>query len=59
MSKEKDEEVKTKDQNFELPKANVQRIIKKVIPDGISLVSDAKAAFSKSSVVFIMYLTAL
>eukprot|EP01080_Neovahlkampfia_damariscottae_P000847 gene847-9096_t len=47
------------DTNYDLPKANIQRIIKSAIPEGFSLVNDSKIAFSKSTVVFIMYLTAI
>jgi histone H3/H4 len=44
--------------DYDLPRANVYRIVKKVLPEGILLVNDSKIAFSKAAVVFIMYLTA-
>jgi hypothetical protein len=44
--------------DYDLPRANVYRIVKKVLPDGILLVNDSKIAFAKAAVVFIMYLTA-
>lgn len=44
--------------DYDLPRANVYRIVKKVLPDGVLLVNDSKVAFAKAAVVFIMYLTA-
>ena len=44
--------------SYDLPRANVYRIVKNVLPEGILLVNDAKIAFAKAAVVFIMYLTA-
>ena len=43
---------------YDLPKANMNRLIKKGLPEGISLVGDARTAFSKAAVVFVLYLTA-
>ena len=44
--------------SFDLPRSNVFRIIKRVVPDDVALANDSKLAFSKAAVVFIMYLTA-
>ncbi|CAN0413721.1 unnamed protein product, partial [Hapterophycus canaliculatus] len=38
--------------------ACVQRVIKSVLPDNVQIGKDAKAAFSRSAGIFIMYLTA-
>ncbi|CAN0078201.1 unnamed protein product [Ectocarpus sp. 12 AP-2014] len=43
---------------FEPPQACVQRVIKSVLPDNVQIGKDAKAAFSRSAGIFIMYLTA-
>eukprot|EP00904_Undaria_pinnatifida_P001282 jgi/Undpi1/11154/HiC_scaffold_30.g13452.m1 len=43
---------------FEPPQACVQRVIKAVLPDNVQIGKDAKAAFSRSAGIFIMYLTA-
>ncbi len=43
---------------FDIPRANISRILKKVMPEGTSIANDAKTAFSKAAVIFIMYLTA-
>ena len=44
--------------SFDLPRSNVSRVIRRVIPDEYQLANDSKLAFSKAAVVFIMYLTA-
>ncbi len=43
---------------YDLPRANINRIVKKALPEGVNVVNEAKTAFSKAAVVFIMYLTA-
>ena len=53
MSKEDEDSI-----NYDLPRANITRIVKRVVPDQYSLSNEAKVAFSKAAVVFIMYLTA-
>lgn len=37
------------------PQACVQRVIKAVLPDNVQIGKDAKAAFSRSAGIFIMY----
>ena len=44
--------------SFDLPRSNVLRVIRRIIPDEVQLSNDTKLAFSKAAVVFIMYLTA-
>jgi histone H3/H4 len=51
-------ETNEKETVYELPRANIQRVVKNVLPEGFSIVNDAKVGFSKASMVFIMYLTA-
>ena len=44
--------------DLELPMSNIVRIVKDHLPTGCSITKDAKAAFSKATSLFIMYLTA-
>lgn len=55
---QKQSDDKTSTNAYDLPRANVYRIVKNVLPEGVLLVNDAKIAFAKAAVVFIMYLTA-
>lgn len=51
-------EINEGEYSFDLPRTNVLRVIRRVIPEEIALSNDAKLAFAKAAVVFIMYLTA-
>ncbi|ORX59022.1 histone-fold-containing protein [Hesseltinella vesiculosa] len=46
-------------EDYELPKANVTRILKQALPTGTALQRNAKLAVSKSGTVFINYISAL
>ena len=45
--------------NMALPNAVVQRLIKSKLPDGVMLHKDARAAFNKSTSIFILMLTTM
>ncbi|EOD23620.1 hypothetical protein EMIHUDRAFT_254911, partial [Emiliania huxleyi CCMP1516] len=45
--------------NMALPNAVVQRLIKSKLPDGVMLHKDARAAFNKSTSIFILMLTTI
>ncbi|ORZ03243.1 histone-fold-containing protein, partial [Syncephalastrum racemosum] len=44
-------------EEFELPKANIARVLKQALPAGTALQKDAKTAVSKAATVFITYLS--
>ncbi|KAI8068275.1 histone-fold-containing protein, partial [Gongronella butleri] len=46
-------------EDYELPKANVTRILKQSLPAGTNLQRNAKLAVSKAGTVFISYISAL
>jgi DNA polymerase epsilon subunit 3 len=45
-------------QDYELPQASINRIIKAKLPENIQVGKDAKTAFSKAAGIFIIYVTA-
>jgi len=48
----------TETEEFQLPSAVVQRIVKAALPDNIQIAKDAKVAISTAGKIFINYLTA-
>lgn len=46
-------------EDVNLPNASVQRIIKEVLPDSLSVGKDVKAAVAKAASMFILYITSL
>ncbi len=43
---------------YELPAANVLRVVKAVLPDGVMVGKEAKAALSKAAGIFVLYVAA-
>ena len=48
---------RSRDAEFEPPAAQIVRIVKDVLPKGVQLTKDARAAFQKAAGIFIHYLT--
>ena len=55
--KRKKKKEMSEEPDFELPQASIVRLVKMGLPAGVALGKDAKLAFSKSTGIFILYLT--
>lgn len=42
-----------------LPNASINKILKKVLPEGNKVAKDAKEAFNKAAVIFLLYITTI
>lgn len=45
------------EKEFELPQASVGRILKRKLPEGVTVSKEAKQAFAKAGGIFVLYLT--